>query len=320
MSSHELSSIQGLADKHLRALARHGVTDVRGLVQADPEVIHRAMANLRPRPPRDLVARWQADARSMLAETTQDVAEWQVVASFVVVFFQRRTGDTWERRVEAERTEVEPERNPQVWPGWEIGPICDWMLGQLGQANGAEPASGDGTAGEATQPAEEDAGPAEPPPSGPAAERPALRIDSAVIIDAAGRTNVVTAGAVTAGAVAAAAEGACRPGAGGVHGERRTTGNAAVGGCPRPAPGRARLERQGPGGGAGFRRSGVRPFRGPAGRTRYGLDRVGAGRHGQAGVGPIARDNDPFWLSPRRGWNISGREHVDYSNPREQGG
>jgi hypothetical protein len=199
VSSHELSSIQGLDDKHLRALARHGVTDVRGLVQADPEVIHRAMANLRPRPPRDLVARWQADARSMLAETTPDVAEWQMVASFVVVFFQRRTGDTWERRVEAERTEVEPERNPQVWPGWETGPIWDWMLGQLGQANAVEPSSGDGTAGETTQPAEEDAGAAEPPPTGPAAERPALRIDSAVIIDAAGRTNVVTAGAVAAG-------------------------------------------------------------------------------------------------------------------------
>ena len=199
MSSHELSSIQGLEDKHLRALARHGVTDVRGLVQADPEVIHRAMANLRPRPPRDLVGRWQADARSMLAETTQDVAEWQMVASFVVVFFQRRTGDTWERRVEAERTEVEPERNPQVWPGWETGPIWDWMLGQLGQANAVEPASADGTAGETTQPAEEDAGAAEPPPGEPAAERPALRIDSAAIIDAAGRTNVVTAGAVPAG-------------------------------------------------------------------------------------------------------------------------
>jgi hypothetical protein len=199
VSSHELSSIQGLEDKHLRALARHGVTDVRGLVQADPEVIHRAMANLRPRPPRDLVARWQADATSMLAETTQDVAEWQMVASFVVVFFQRRTGDTWERRVEAERTEVEPERNPQVWPGWETGPIWDWMLGQLGQANAVEPSSGDGTAGETTQPAEEDAGAAEPPPTGPAAERPALRIDSAVIIDAAGRTSVVTAGAVAAG-------------------------------------------------------------------------------------------------------------------------
>jgi hypothetical protein len=196
VSSHELSSIQGLEDKHLRALARHGVTDVRGLVQADPEVLHRAMANLRPRPPRDLVARWQADARNMLAETTPDVAEWQMVASFVVVFFQRRTGDTWERRVEAERTEVEPERNPQVWPGWETGPIWDWMLGQLGQANAVEPASGDATAGETTQPAEGDAGAAEPPPTGPAAERPALRIDSAVIIDAAGRTSVVTAGAV----------------------------------------------------------------------------------------------------------------------------
>ena len=199
MSSHELSSIQGLEDKHLRALARHGVTDVRGLVQADPEVIHRAMANLRPRPPRDLVARWQDDARSMLAEPAQDVAEWQMVASFVVVFFQRRTGDTWERRVEAERTEVEPERNPQVWPGWETGPIWDWMLGQLGQANAVEPASGDATAGETTQPAQEDAGAAEAPPTGPAAERPALRIDSAVIIDAAGRTSVVAAGAVAAG-------------------------------------------------------------------------------------------------------------------------
>ena len=121
------------------------------------------------------------------------------MASFVVVFFQRRTGDTWERRVEAERTEVEPERNPQVWPGWETGPISEWMLGQLGQANAEEPASGDATAGETTQPAEKDAGAAEAPPTGPAAERPALRIDSAVIIDAAGRTNVVTAGAVAAG-------------------------------------------------------------------------------------------------------------------------
>jgi hypothetical protein len=201
VSSHELSTIQGLEDKHLRALARHGVTDVRGLVQADPEVIYRAMVNLRPRPSRDLVARWYESARSTLAETTDDVAEWQLVASFVVVFFQRRAGDTWERRVEAERTEVEPERNPQVWTGWETGPISDWMLGQLGQGNGAEPASGGGTVGEATQAAEEEgAGAAGAEEAGAAgAERPALRIDSAVIIDAAGRTDVVTAGAVAAG-------------------------------------------------------------------------------------------------------------------------
>ena len=191
MSSHELSSIQGLEDKHLRALARHGVTDVAGLVQADGEVIYRAMANLRPRPPRDLITRWQADARRMLAEITPDAEEWQMVASFVVVFSQRRAGDTWERRVEAERTEVEPERNPQVWPGWETGPICDWMLGQLGQASGAEPTSADVTAGET---AGETAQPAEP-----ASQRPALHVDSAVIIDAGGRADLVTAGAVASG-------------------------------------------------------------------------------------------------------------------------
>ena len=113
MSASDLSSIEGLEDRHLRVLARHGVTDLRGLVQADREVIYRATANLRPRPPRDLIARWQEGARSLLAEATPD--DWQMVASFVVVFFQRRAGDAWERRVEAERTEVEPERNPSVY-------------------------------------------------------------------------------------------------------------------------------------------------------------------------------------------------------------
>jgi hypothetical protein len=184
VSASDLSSIEGLEDKHLRVLTRHGVTDLRGLVLADREVIHRAMANLRPRPPRDLIARWQDDARNLLAETTPDAAQWQMVASFVVVFFQRRAGDAWERRVEAERTEVEPERNPSVWPGWEAAPICEWMVGQLGQANGAEPASGDGAGAEDTAGAD---------------ERPPLRIDSVVIIDAAGRADVAAAGAVAAG-------------------------------------------------------------------------------------------------------------------------
>jgi len=139
VSASDLSSIEGLEDKHLRVLARHGVTDLRGLVQADREVIYRATANLRPRPPRDLIARWQEGARSLLAEATPD--DWQMVASFVVVFFQRRAGGAWERRVEAERTEVEPERNPSVWAGWDAAPICEWMVGQLGQADGAEPAA-----------------------------------------------------------------------------------------------------------------------------------------------------------------------------------
>ena len=63
----DLSSIEGLADKHVRALARQHVTDLRGLVQADPEAIYRAMANLRPRPAREQIARWQDDARNKLA-------------------------------------------------------------------------------------------------------------------------------------------------------------------------------------------------------------------------------------------------------------
>jgi hypothetical protein len=44
------------------------------------------------------------------------------------------TGGAWERRVEAERTEVEPERTMQVWYGWDAAPVCDWMRGQLDQA------------------------------------------------------------------------------------------------------------------------------------------------------------------------------------------
>ena len=128
----DLSSIEGLADKHVRALARQHVTDLRGLVQADPEAMYRAMANLRPRPAREQIARWQDDARDKLA--TPAASEWQTAASFVVVFSQRNQGDTWERRVEAERTEVEPERSMQVWSGWDAAPVCDWMRGQLDQA------------------------------------------------------------------------------------------------------------------------------------------------------------------------------------------
>jgi hypothetical protein len=191
--SHDLSSIQGLEDQQLRALARHGISDLRGLVQADWAVIYRAVANLQPRPTRDQIARWQEDAGRMLGEGVPDAPdeigpdapEWPTAASFVVVFSKRRAGDTWERRVAVERTEVEPEQNPQVWSGWECEPICGWMLGQLGQDDGTEPL-----------PAESP--PAESAPAGPASERPALHVDSASIIDAAGRADVLTAGAVVA--------------------------------------------------------------------------------------------------------------------------
>jgi hypothetical protein len=72
------------------------------------------------------------------------------------------------------------------------------MLGQLDQADSAAPASEGASAGAATGSAQGRPEAAEPPPAEPAAERPALRIDSAVLIDAAGRTDVVTDGVVAA--------------------------------------------------------------------------------------------------------------------------
>ena len=158
-----LSSIEGLAGKHRRVLDRHHVTDLRGLVQADRRVIYRAMANLRPRPTLELISQWQDEARSMLDEFVTDTSDWHTAASFVIVFGQRHHEGAWERRVEVEQTEVEPERNPQLWPGWDCVPVCAWMAGQLVQPE-AEPC------------------------------RPRLRIDSATLIDAAGPTDVVKAG------------------------------------------------------------------------------------------------------------------------------
>ena len=194
----DLSSIEGLADKHLRALARQNVTDLRGLVQADRCVIYRAMANLRPRPTLEQISRWQDDARSKLGKTGPAASDWQMAASFVVVFSQRQADDTWERSVEAERTEVEPERNRRVWPGWDAQPVCDWMVGQLSQADSAGVRPVEELAEEPAEvPAEEPAGvPAVPLPA--AGSRARLRIDSAAIIDAAGQTDVVTAGVLAA--------------------------------------------------------------------------------------------------------------------------
>ena len=192
MPSDDLSSIPGLEDKHLRALARQNVTDLRGLADADRQAIYRAMANLRPRPTLEQISRWQDDARNMLPEPETGASDWHPAASFVVVFSQRRAGDTWERRTEAERTEVEPEQNLRIWSGWDCEPICAWMLGQLDQADTAQPPSEPPREAAAEPPA------AEPPAAEPAAGRAQLTIDSAAIIDAAGRADVVTAGALAA--------------------------------------------------------------------------------------------------------------------------
>ena len=238
----DLSSIEGLADKHVRALARQHVTDLRGLVQADPEVIYRAMANLRPRPAREQIARWQDDARNKLAPPA--ASEWQTAASFVVVYSQRKEGDTWERRVEAERTEVEPERTMQVWSGWDAAPVCEWMRGQLDQ-----------TADAGAQPAEE-----------PPTEEPAAEERSRGTRPGAGRANP---GPRVPGRVAhrqrrahrrgradgggdggrARREPAHRADRSGPRGLRRrwpAAGNSAAGGRPHPASGWTRLEPAGP--------------------------------------------------------------------------
>jgi hypothetical protein len=196
----ELSSIEGLADKHLRVLARHYVTDLRGLVQADRRVIYRALVNLRPRPTLELISRWQDEARSMLDEVVTATSEWHTVASFAVIFSQRQREDGWERRAAVERTEVEPERNPQVWPGWDCAPICAWMTGQLSPSYvpAASPPSDPPPPAEAAEPpppaATEAPAPEPMPPPGPVTARPQLHIDSAALIDATGRTDVVTGG------------------------------------------------------------------------------------------------------------------------------
>jgi hypothetical protein len=110
----------------------------------------------------------------------------------VVVLSQRQVDAAWERRVEAEQTEVEPERNPQVWSGWDCGPVCDWMHGQLRQAVGAEEPPGAEPAGEPVPAPAGEPVPARAQPS--RQDRAQLSIDSAALIDAAGRMDVVTEG------------------------------------------------------------------------------------------------------------------------------
>jgi hypothetical protein len=134
----DLTSIPDLQDKHRRVLAEElKVTTFRALVHADRRDVHRAMRNFRPRPTLELIARWQDDARSRLSEAAMDPADWHTAASFAVVFAQRQADDGgWEQRLEIERTEVEPEQEGQIWPGWGCQEICSWMRGQLGLPEG----------------------------------------------------------------------------------------------------------------------------------------------------------------------------------------
>jgi hypothetical protein len=186
VATDDLSSIPGLEDKHLRALARQQVTDLRSFADADQREIYKAMANIRPRPSLERISQWQREARSGLEKAEADASDWHTVASFAVIFARRQADDTWERRVEAERTEVEPAQEPQIWADWDFEAVGSWMANQLRAADSeSTPAQPIAAEQEAAKPA-----------SARAQERSQLRIDSAAITDANRTVDVVTGGAL----------------------------------------------------------------------------------------------------------------------------
>jgi len=212
MPSDDLSSIPDLQDKHRRVLAEElKIRTFRALVHADRRDIQRAMRNLRPRPTLEQIARWQDHARSGPTEATTDPSDWHPAASFAVVFMQRQTeGGGWERRLDVERTEVEPEQEGRNWPGWDCHEICAWMREQLGLPGSAQPGPEDATprdagpqaarAGEAVTTAARAAR---------ARRRAQLRIGKVTVIDPAASASAAAA-AVAATATPARAAGPLR--------------------------------------------------------------------------------------------------------------
>jgi hypothetical protein len=201
----ELSSIPDIQDKHRRVLAGElKITTFRALARADRRDIHRAMRNLRPRPTLEQIARWQDHARSRLSEAA-DQSDWHPAASFAVVFAQRQAKDgEWERRIEVERTEVEPEQEGRTWPEWDCREICGWMRGQLGLADvpppevqpAVQPGTGKRAAG-GPAPRAAGARPARPGDAEPAARargRGELSIGSVTVIDPCSQVGRMAAG------------------------------------------------------------------------------------------------------------------------------
>jgi hypothetical protein len=167
-----MDSIPGLEENHRRALTgKLGITSLRALADEDQRAIYAALGSMRPRPSLARIASWQAHARNRLSDAASDPSAWQTAASFAVIFAQRQVDGEWERRIEAEQTEVEPALEPRQWPGWDCGPLYDWMLGQLGLPAYEEPAVSGAPA---------------------RAGRAELRIDSATITDAAHELDLIT--------------------------------------------------------------------------------------------------------------------------------
>ena len=192
MLGDELDSIPGLAENHRRVLAsKAGITSLHALADADQRDVYTALASIRPRPSLARIAAWQNEARSRLGDAANDRSAWQTAASFAVIFARRQVDGRWERRLEAEQTEVEPAPEPRKWANWDCGPLCDWMLGQLGlaadEAGVADPAEAAAEPA-AVEPAEHAAA------GGGAPERARLRIDSVTITDAADDVDLITDG------------------------------------------------------------------------------------------------------------------------------
>jgi len=165
----------------LRALDdKLGITGLRALADADQRTIHAALRNVRPYASLARIAAWQDDARSRLADAAIDTSVWHTAASFAVIFAQRQVNGTWEHRLEAEQTEVEPAPEPQQWADWGCGQLCDWMLAKVGQPEG---------------PAASKAGAVSRIRSAATGTRRAeLRIDSASITDASHELGLITGG------------------------------------------------------------------------------------------------------------------------------
>ena len=188
MPGDDLSSIPDLKETHRRALAgKLGITSLRALADADQRTIYTALGK---RASLARIAAWQSDARSKLSVAANDRSDWDAAASFAVIFAQRLVDGIWERRLEAEQTEVEPASEPRQWAGWDCKPLCDWMRGQLGlPEDQAEPEAGAANQiGPAT--AAEPAASAVPARAG----RAELRIDSAKITDALHELDLIRAG------------------------------------------------------------------------------------------------------------------------------
>jgi hypothetical protein len=187
----DLTSVPGLQEVHRRALdGKLGITTLRALADADQRAIYTALRSIRPRPSLVRIAAWQDDARRRLSDAAIDRSAWDTVASFAVIFAERQVDGVRERRLEAEQTEVEPALEPWQWPGWDCGPLCDWMLGRLGLPED----KADSEAGAADQTGTATA--AEPAASTASARagRAELGIGSAVITDALHELDLIRAG------------------------------------------------------------------------------------------------------------------------------